>query len=267
MSDTLVTVLTGADPAALREDVTLATPLTLPRISGREQVVAVLQAYAGLFAPGSGDLQFKGVDMDGAVLTTTVDGHTAQVIGLVTYDDAGLVATIDLYGRPWPYMALVRDRLGAIDPGLANPDLGTVPYIPDGPGTAWIAAPPLPPVSESATFVSPLLTAVATGKVIVERILEAATQCYGKQRFRAVLQAEGATAVAAVFDGTVEGHALQLVAIFTLDARSEISEVRIFSRPWPVTAYFRRDMYELLREDLGPEYWQGPDPEAPLPVK
>jgi hypothetical protein len=33
---------------------------------------------------------------------------------------------------------------------------------------------------------------------------------------------------------------LQLVTIFTLNNRSEVSEIRVFRRPWPVTAYFRR---------------------------
>lgn len=26
-------------------------------------------------------------------------------------------------------------------------------------------------------------------------------------------------------------------------------------------------VYELLKDSLGPEYWQGPDPEGPLPIR
>jgi hypothetical protein len=26
-------------------------------------------------------------------------------------------------------------------------------------------------------------------------------------------------------------------------------------------------MYELLKDILGPEYWQGPNPEGPLPIR
>ena len=59
---------------------------------------------------------------------------------------------------------------------------------------------------------------------------------------------------------------LQLVAIFTLNNQREVSEIRVFSRPWPMTAYFRRCMYELLKDSLGPEHWQGPNPEGPLPI-
>jgi len=45
-------------------------------------------------------------------------------------------------------------------------------------------------------------------------------------------------------------------------ARAKVGEPR-----QPVTAYFRRCMYELLKDSLGPEYWQGPDPEGPLPIR
>ena len=45
-------------------------------------------------------------------------------------------------------------------------------------------------------------------------------------------------------------------------ARAKVGEPR-----QPVTAYFRRCMYELLKDSLGPACWQGPDPEGPLPIR
>jgi hypothetical protein len=267
MADTLVAALLGRDPSALHENVSLATPLTLARVTGREQVLAVLRAYTGALGVDDAELHLTGADLEGAVFTADVDGHTAQVLALVARDAAGLITAIDVYGRPWPYMALIRDRLTSSHPELADPDLGTVPYVPDGPGTGWIDAPPLPPLAGDVSFYSPLLTAVATGRHVNERILQAAAEIYGEQKFRAVLQVDGRNAVAGVFDGVVEGNALQLVAVFGLNAAGEIDEIRIFSRPWPVTAYFRAGMYKLLNDILGPEYWQGPSPTAPLPVR
>ena len=41
-------------------------------------------------------------EVAGAAFTTSVDGHTAQVVALVTHEAAGLIATIDISGRPWP---------------------------------------------------------------------------------------------------------------------------------------------------------------------
>jgi hypothetical protein len=82
-----------------------------------------------------------------------------------------------------------------------------------------------------------------------------------------VLQVEGEPAFALVLDEVVEGNVLQVVEIFTLNTQSEVSEIRIFTRPWPVTAYFRKCMYELLKDILGSEFWQGPDPEGPVPIR
>jgi hypothetical protein len=45
-------------------------------------------------------------------------------------------------------------------------------------------------------------------------------------------------------------------------ARAKVGEPR-----QPVTAYFRRCLYELLKNSLGPEHRQGPDPEGPLPIR
>jgi hypothetical protein len=267
MSDRIVHALLGKEAGALRPDVSFASPLTLSRLVGRDQVVNALTAYAGVFGATDADLRLHGEELEGAVFTTTIDGHTAQVLAVVTHDNAGLIATVDMYGRPWPYMALVRERLAKIEPDLADPDLGTVPYVPEGPGTTWIQAPPIPPLAENVAFHSPVLTATATGRHVNERILTAASEVYGEQKFRAVLQVDGQQAIAGAFDGIVNGHVLQLVAIFGLNDKSEISDIRIFSRPWPVTAYFRAGMYDLLADILGPEYWLGPSPKAPLPVR
>jgi hypothetical protein len=98
-------------------------------------------------------------------------------------------------------------------------------------------------------------------------VLAAASQCYSEPRYRAVLQAEGQPAFAAVLDEVVAGHVVQVVEIFTLNAQSEVSEVRIFCRPWPLIAYYRRCAYELVKDFLGPEFWQGPDAEGPLPIR
>ncbi len=201
------------------------------------------------------------------MFTTSVDEHTAQVVALVTHDAPGLIATIDIYGRPWPYMALIRDRIAKVDPNLANPDLGASPYVPEGPGTSWTDAPAIPPFAEDVTLFSPFLTAEPTGKSVTERILAAASQCYSEPRYRAVLQAEGQPAFAAVLDEVAAGHVVQVVEIFTLNAQSEVSEVRIFCHPWPLIAYYRRCAYELVKDFLGPEFWQGPDPEDPLPIR
>ena len=48
MWDSSTTALLGRDPAAFTEDVPLATPITLPRITSRDTIVAALSAYAAV---------------------------------------------------------------------------------------------------------------------------------------------------------------------------------------------------------------------------
>ena len=60
-------------------------------------------------------------------------------------------------------------------------------------------------------------------------------------------------------DEVVEGNVLQLVEIFTLNAHGEVTEIRIFTRPWAVTADLRQGIHEHLGNFLGPEYWGSPD--------
>ncbi len=259
MSDSLITALLGQDPRALTEDVSLATPLTSSRITGRDAVVAALGAYADMFGLTDADLRLNGEELEGATFTATVDGQTAQVAALVTHDTAGLIATIHMYGRPWPYMALVRERLAEVDPTLADPEIGTSP--PEGPGTSWTDPPVIPPLADDVMLVSPVLTGEPTGKAVIARILEAAAQTFRDPKFRAVLEVEGQPGFAAVMDEIVEGNVLQLVEIFTLNHAGEVAAIRIFTRPWPVTAGLRRGIHEHSDNVLGPEFWGGPQQE------
>jgi hypothetical protein len=256
----LIAALLGQHPQALTEDVSLATPLTASPIAGRDAVVAALRVYADMFAETDDDLRLKGHELEGATLTTAVDGHTAQVAALVTRDPAGLIATIHMYGRPWPYMALVRERLADVDPELADPALPTSP--PEGPGTSWTDDPAIPSIADDVTLISPVLTGEPTGKAIILGILQAAGQTFHDQKTRAVLEIDGQPGFAWVMDEIVEGNVLQLIEIFSLNAQGEVAEIRIFTRPWPVTAYLRQGIHEHSGDLLGPEYWGDPRQQA-----
>jgi hypothetical protein len=59
-------------------------------------------------------------------------------------------------------------------------------------------------------------------------------------------------------DEVVKGNVLQLVEIFTLNAQGEVAEIRIFTRPWAVTADLRQGIREHLHDFLGPEFWGSP---------
>jgi hypothetical protein len=264
MAESWIEALLGQNAAGLASDTSLAPALTLPRITGREEVNDALEAYAQALGAVEAETVLGDGRLDAAIFTGNVEGHTTQTLLIAERDNEGLIARVDMYGRPWPYMALVRDRLKRSHPELTDARLDDVPYVPEGPGDGRIDAPQLPAFADDVAFYSPFLTAVPVGPEISQRILATAGDIYGEQMFRAVLQAQGRAAVAGAFDGKVDGHTLQLVALFGLNQDSDIDEIRIFSRPWPITHQFRVQMYERLKDTLGPEYWHGPDPQAPI---
>jgi hypothetical protein len=52
----------------------------------------------------------------------------------------------------------------------------------------------------------------------------------------------------------------EVLSYFGLNSGGEINDMRIYSRPWPVTALFRGEVFKLLRGVLGPKFWQGQHP-------
>ncbi|MFD3441670.1 hypothetical protein ACFWU3_29680 [Streptomyces sp. NPDC058685] len=67
MSDPLSGALLGQTPTALAAEVSLATPLKAPRISGREAVSAALGTYRDLLAAPEPTVRLKGHALDAVV--------------------------------------------------------------------------------------------------------------------------------------------------------------------------------------------------------
>lgn len=128
------------------------------------------------------------------------------------------------------------------------------------PGRPVASAPNRSAFQDSAdvAFHSPVLTATATGGELVSVILKAVGEISGAPTFRVVSRFGEAYVV--VFDATVHGHTWQLAGVYGLDEAGKIADMRLYSRPWPVTAFFRGEAYKLMRDQFGPEYWQGENP-------
>ncbi|MFD2119273.1 hypothetical protein ACFSNO_06600 [Streptomyces cirratus] len=266
MSDQLNAALSGQAPTALAEDVSLATPLAAPRIAGRDAVSAALGTYQRALGAPEATAGLKGDAVEGVVYSASPGGRETEIAALARTDSAGLITTIDAYGRPWPFMAALREVIAKTDPALADPNLGTGPYAPQGPTPDWVDHPAVPPLAQDVTLYSPILSEEPTGKAVVGPVLEAAAKSFSDLKVRAVLDIEGRSGFTVVIDELVDGHVQQLVEMFTLNDAGEVGGIRIFTRPWLVTAHFRKNMYALLKETLGPEFWEGPDPQGPLPT-
>ncbi|MGW6217367.1 hypothetical protein [Streptomyces sp. NPDC055109] len=249
----------GQLPTALAETVSLATPITVSRIEGRDQAVPVLREVAESF--GIGEPEFVATDEQRAYVTFVGrgQGHDVGLLAVLTHGSADTYSAVDLYARPYPFVKPVRDHLATSDKRFHNDVDLSAPYEPTGPPGGFLTDPPgLPALSADVAFHSPVLTDTASGNELVGAILMAVQEVSGAPRFR-VANRFGNTSVL-LYDATVHGHTWQLGLVIGLDGNDEIADMRVYSRPWPVAALFRGEVYKLLRDRLGPQYWQGENP-------
>jgi hypothetical protein len=166
---------------------------------------------------------------------------------------------VDAYARPWPFVAFAREKLLPTDEVFAEDIDVSTPWVPDGPTDGYLDPQPAGHrLAADVAFHSPVLTETASGRDLVSTVLRAVEKVAGEPSYRIFTPAGDAVLV--VYDTHVHGHYWQLAAVFRLNADAEIEDMRIYSRPWPVTAFFRGEVYKLLREDLGPQFWQGQNP-------
>ena len=261
--DTVTQTVLGNRTDTLSESVSLATPLTLGRITGRAEAARTMQQIASAFGLETPEFIADGGDHTVVTFAGHAGGKDVGLLAVLTPGEGETYDAIDLYARPWPFVAMAREKLAAehelfrADVDLSNP------YVATGPTAGYLdAPPPVPGLAEDVAFHSPVLTWTAAGRDLVATVLKAVEATYGTPRFRAAFPV--GNSVVALYDGSVHGHVIQIGAIFTLNAAAEIADMRIYSRPWPVTALFRGEVYKLLRPVLGPEFWQGPPPLAAL---
>jgi hypothetical protein len=258
-----VDAATGRRPDLLAEPVSLATPLTLGQLTGRDTVARVLRQIAAAFVAGPPEYVAPTPESDIVTFTGHADGHPIGLLARLHRAADGTYTDLELFARPWPFVAIARGQLATQDVLFRDTGL-TRPYAPAGPHAADLISPPaLPGLAPDVVFHSPVLTATAQGRDLVGIVLKAVGETYGTPRYRWAAQTDEATLVAC-YDGTVHGHVLQIAAVLGLNPAGEIADMRIYSRPWPVTALFRGEVYKLLGGTLGDEFWQGEHPLAAL---
>jgi hypothetical protein len=262
--DMIAEAALGRRGEALDESVSLATPLTISRIAGRMDAGLIMRQIASAFDLGTPEFVTQAPERDVVTFAGQADGHPVGLFAVLTRGAAGTYNAVDLYARPWPFVAIARKKLAAEDDLFRDDvDLST-PYVAAGPNAPYLeTAPSLPGLALDVAFHSPVLTATAAGRDLVAVILKAVEEAYGSPRYHWAFPA-GDNRLIALYDGSVHGHVLQIAAVLTLNQAGQIADMRIYSRPWPVTALFRGEVYKLLRGTLGGEFWQGQPPLAAL---
>src|ERR1700677_4849658 len=236
----------GRRTEALDESASLATPLTMGRLAGRDQSASVGGQIAEALDGGPAEFVAETPDRDIVTFVGQADGHQIGLFALLTRGEAGTYTAVDLYARPWPFVAVARQKLAAGNDLFRDDGEPSTPYRPSGPSASCLQTAPSPPVlAFDVAFHSPVLTATATGRDLVAIILKAVEQTYGSPRYHWVSPV-GDDSLVALYDGSVHGHVFQIAAVFTLNQDAQIADMRIYSRPWPVTALFRGEVYKLF---------------------
>lgn len=257
--ETLTRAALGAHPEALSASVSLATPLTMSRLVGRDRAAGVLRELAEAFSTAQPDFVLEGEERDVVTFAGSVDGHPVGLLEILTPGHEGTYEAIDAYARPWPFVALAREKLLPADQVIAEDIDVSAPYRPTGPADGYMTPPgALPQLAADVEFHSPVLTETVSGRDRVGAVLQAVEQVGGEPSYRIFTQAADHAIVA--YDMHVHGHTFQVAVVFRFNADAQIEDMRIYSRPWPVAAMFRGEIYKLLRENYGPEFWQGENP-------
>jgi hypothetical protein len=256
-------IVKGEAPMALSEGVSLATPLTLGRVIGREAVANLLSRMAAAFGIDEPEYIAQGNDRTIATFVGKGQGHEIGLLAVLSADGKGSYKAIDLYARPWPFVAFVREKLATESELIRDDVVLDSPYVPSGPTDGYLDGPaPSLSLSEDVEFHSPVLTATATGKKLVGQVLQVVGEVSGEPKYRLV-EVYGETIVA-LYDSHVHGHVWQIAGVLSANQDGEITDMRMYSRPWPITALFRGEAYKLLRDALGAEFWEGESPLAAL---
>ena len=111
--DDVAKAVLGQLPAALAETVSLATPLTMSRIEGRDETSP---ARDGPSPSGSASRSSPPTTTSGpsSRSSAVARGEVGLFLAL-TKGSEGTYSAVDLYARPWPFVKLVRDHLAVSD--------------------------------------------------------------------------------------------------------------------------------------------------------
>jgi hypothetical protein len=236
----------GGVSRTLSRHVSLATPFMVGRIAGRDRVAHALLACAETFGLEETGTRLYGDQLEGVAHFVRADGTTTQILTVSSCDQAGRVTSVDMYGRPWPQMSLVRERLAASYPDLAGPGVCDLDEDTAGPGPEHAGPVPLilPPFADNVLLRSPISASSGYGREELRRYLDAAVAVHGELKYHAVLGVHGENAIVVLCDGLVRGSVLRLAVMLSLDRGDALRAITFFSRPWTAAGLFRSAMHD-----------------------
>jgi len=103
------------------------------------------------------------------------------------------------------------------------------------------------------TFHTPILTKPVSGKAVMLPVIPYAATLTGKPHYTQEIRADTQTVL--LWQGTVEGYALQAATVLTDDSAGQIRDITILMRPYPVVTRFQHRMYQRFASSIPADYW------------
>jgi hypothetical protein len=102
-------------------------------------------------------------------------------------------------------------------------------------------------------FHTPILTKPVSGEAVVLPVLAYAATLTGKPHYTQELSADTKTVL--LWQGTVDGYALQVATVLIDDAAGQIRDITILMRPYPVVTRFQHSMYQRFAASIPADHW------------
>ena len=264
----LTRALENANPSALAtalaDDVAFHTPILTQDLHGKELALRFLEQAAktitGLtYYDSVGDDELRIMFWRGQMTERDIEGAT-----IIKTNDDGLVNDLTVLMRSWSVVQLFRDamlialadavpaeawRLGAGDAPEPDPDADA------GRSTAL-------PLAPGVRFHSPMLTKTVAGADNVQKVHKLIGGIQGTRTYHARFESEGRRVE--YWTCVIDGHSQQGIDDVEINAEGQMTDQKVWLRPWPVTTVLRDRAMAGGLPFLGPDVWLLPAHPSPL---
>ena len=249
---------------ALAADVVFRTPILPETLHGKDLAVRYLEetrkAITDLtYYDTVGDDELKIMFWRGQVIGRDIEGATITKINV-----DGLVNDLTVLMRSWSVVQLFRDAMLIALSDVVPADAwvlgtGTAP-TPDGNAEAGPAT--KLPLAPSVAFHSPMLTKAVAGDEKVQKIHKLIGGIQGTRTYHARFDSEGRRVE--YWTCVIDGHEQQGIDDLAINAEGQLTDQKVWLRPWPVTTILRDRAMAGGLPFLGPDVWLLPAHPSPL---
>jgi hypothetical protein len=264
----LTGVLETADAVALKaelaDDVVFHTPILTQNLHGKDLTARFLEQAANTITGLSyydtvGDDELTIAFWRGQIIERDIEGAT-----IIKTNDDGLVNDLTVLLRSWSVVALFRDAML-----IALADAVPTDAWQLGAGNALTPDPDAEagrstslPLAPGARFHSPMLTKTIAGADNVHQIHKLIGGIQGARTYHARFASEARRVE--YWTCVIDGHPQQGIDDVQIDADGQMTDQKVWLRPWPVTTILRDRAMAGQLPFLAADVWLLPAHPSPL---